>query len=78
MNDQHLVLLGEIKGEVKSLAAKTDDQTDLIRAMDARVRTLEMKGAVNGAVSGGIVSVGMALIIEAGRQWIGRGGAGHG
>lgn len=78
MNDQHLLLLGEIKGKVEGLASADETQAELLRSIDSRLRTVEQKAAVNGAVSGGIVSVGMALIIEAGRQWLGRGGPGQG
>lgn len=78
MNDQHLLLLGEIKGKVDGLASADETQADLLRSIDSRLRTVEQKAAVNGAVSGGVVSVGMALIIEVARQWVGRGGAGHG
>jgi hypothetical protein len=78
MNDQHLVLLGEIKGKVDGLASADEQHSEILRSIDSRLRTVEQKAAVNGAVSGGVVSVGMALIIEAARQWMGRGGPGHG
>lgn len=78
MNDQHLVLLGEIKGKVDGLASADEQHSEILRSIDSRLRTVEQKAAVNGAVSGGVVSVGMALIIEAARQWVGRGGAGQG
>lgn len=78
MNDQHLMLLGEIKGKVDGLANADEQHSEILRSIDSRLRTVEQKAAVNGAVSGGVVSVGMALIIEAARQWMGRGGAGHG
>ncbi len=77
MNDQHLLLLGEIKGDVKGLLASSQDQAEALKSMDQRLRTVEQKAAVTGAVSGGVVSVGMALIIAAAREWLGRGGAGH-
>ncbi len=77
MNDQQLLLLGKIDGKVDGLVEADKVQLDMLQKMDARLRTVEQQAKVNGAVSGGIVSVGMALIIEAGRQWIGRGGAGH-
>lgn len=78
INDQHLLLLGKIDGKVDGLVEADKLQLDMLQKMDARLRTVEQKAAVNGAVSGGIVSVGMALIIEAGRQWLGRGGPGQG
>lgn len=76
-NDQHLLLLGRIDGKVDGLQKASDTQLGMLQDMDARLRNVELKAHVNGAVSGGIVSVGMALIIEAARQWVGRGGSGH-
>ena len=61
MND-NLLLLGEIKGRLDHLR---NDQEVLIRnvdAIDARLRAVEIKGAISGAVTGGIVSVAIGLI----------------
>ncbi|MGE4244191.1 hypothetical protein [Ramlibacter sp.] len=82
---QELLLLGQIHGLVQSLKdgqdlqnrrmdafeKKVDDRFD---GMDSRLRTVEQKAAVMGAVSGGAMAVGTALIIEGIKQWLGRGG----
>lgn len=83
MNDntrsQELLLLGEIKGIVQGLKEGQDLQTrrmdtmqESIDKMDGRLRVVEQKAAVVGAVSGGAMSVGMALIIEGLKQWMTR------
>lgn len=86
MNDntrsQELLLLGEIKGIVQGLKDGQDLQTKRIDAMqgtienmDGRLRNVEQKSAVIGAVSGGAMSIGIALIIEGAKQFlVGRGG----
>lgn len=45
-----------------------------IGAMDKRLRAVEQKAAVIGAASGGAMSVGVALIVEGIKHWLGRGG----
>ena len=46
-------------------------------AIDKRLRVVEQKAAVAGAISGSAVSIGIALAIEGVKQWLGRGGAGQ-
>lgn len=81
------ILLGEISGKLdgvtqhltrqdQQLAAielKTDSRFD---GIDTRLRSVEQKAAVAGAISGGAISVGLALIIEGVKLWIAR-GTGH-
>lgn len=81
---QELLLLGEIKGIVQGLKDGQDVQNKrmdgletTLGGMDDRLRTVEQKSAVIGAVSGGAMSVGIALIIEGLKQWLGRGGPGN-
>lgn len=73
MLDQHLVLLGEIKGKVDAQDATMQSHGDLLQSIDSRLRTQEQKAAAAGAVSGGVVSVGIALLIEGLKTWSGRG-----
>ncbi|TXI17623.1 MAG: hypothetical protein E6Q67_12985 [Roseateles sp.] len=77
-----LMLLGEIKGLVQGLKDGQDVQTKRLDAMDtklsgmdARLRDVERKSALFGAVSGGAMSVGVALIIEGLKGWAARGGS---
>lgn len=68
MSDQQMMMLGEIKGLVKALQdgqdtlhARLETRMD---AMDGRLRSVEQRAAVGGAISGGVMGVGMALIVE--------------
>ena len=47
------------------------------KGLDDRLREVEKKAAVAGAVSGGAVAVGTALVVEGIRQFM-RGGGGLG
>ena len=72
---QELLLLGQIHGLVQALkdgqgvtngridelSKRVDTRLDSI---DSRLRKVEQKAAVAGAVSGGAMAVGTALIIE--------------
>lgn len=75
-----LMLLGEIKGLVQGLKDGQDSQAKRLDAVDAklgdmdmRLRNVETKSAVFGAVSGGAMSIGMALIIEGLKGWLHKG-----
>lgn len=73
--DENLILLGEIKGQLgqvienqknndEKLNTRLDNIDDRFDKFDARLRTVEQRAAVSGAVAGGIMSVGIALAIE--------------
>jgi hypothetical protein len=82
---QELLLLGQIHGLVQALKdgqdlsntriadleKKVDTRFD---GIDSRLRNVEQKAAVMGAVSGGAMAIGTALIIEGIKHWLGRGG----
>lgn len=75
--DQQLLMLGEIKGLVESLKTGQNQTMERLDRMDDRLRKVEQRAAVNGAVSGGIMGVGMALVVETLRSWMrstGKGG----
>jgi hypothetical protein len=82
MERDELMLLGRIdgkldgiKGHLNQQDVRMDRQDENIQKLDERVRGLEQRAAVAGAISGGAISVGIALIIEGGRQWLkGKGG----
>jgi hypothetical protein len=78
---QHLLLLGEIKGIVEGLrdgqaaaAKRFDNLDDRIDGMDTRLRAVEVRSAAFGAVSGGVMGIGMALLVEGLKEWLKRGG----
>lgn len=83
--DQHLFMLGQIHAMVQDLKAGqavTNERLDSMGAqlngrmdkMDDRLRTVEQRSAAVGAVSGGAMAVGVALLVEGLKQWVKRGG----
>ena len=88
MEKDELMLLGKMDGKLDSITAhlnRQDQRIDALdqrmeerhNAIDKRLRVVEQKAAVAGAVSGSAVSIGIALAIEGVEQWLGRGGAGQ-
>lgn len=82
---QELLLLGQIHGLVQALKDGQDLQNrrmsdfekrvdEKFDGIDTRLRTVEQKAAVAGAVSGGAMAIGTALIVEGVKYWLGRGG----
>lgn len=85
LEKEEVMMLGRIDGKLDGISAhltrqdKRMDQTDArLDAIDARLRDVEKKAAVAGAVSGGAVAVGTALIVEGLRQILRGGGPGLG
>ena len=73
-------LLGEIKGLVESLRDGQKGMQDQLLAVgqrvdkvDDRLRVVEQRSAVMGAVSGGAMAIGIQLIIESLKAWAGKG-----
>ena len=88
LEKEELRLLGKIDGKRDGITAHLSRQDKRIDELDARVdarlngidsrlREVEKKAAVAGAVSGGAVAVGTALIVEGVKQFM-RGGSGLG
>lgn len=71
MTDEHTLLLGEIKGKLDLMISSQSETNERLDKMDNRLRKVETKSALNGAISGGLVSVGVALMIEKGKSLIG-------
>lgn len=69
--DEHALLLGEIKGKLDLVIANQDAQGTKLDGLDTRLRKVETRAALNGALSGGLVSVGVALMIEKGKKMVG-------
>lgn len=66
-------LLGEIKGIVEGLRDGQVATNVRLDRMDDRLRVVEQRAAAVGAVSGGVMAVGIALITETLKGWIGKG-----
>lgn len=74
MADEHTLLLGEIKGKLDLVIDGNERTNDRLDSIDGRLRYVERKAALNGALSGGIVSIGMAIAIEKLKALTGIGG----
>ena len=75
MDSKELILLGQIDGKLDGIKEQIADQNERLAdqnerldKIDDRLRVVEQKAAVTGAISGGAISIGMALIIEGVRQ----------
>ncbi|MBO1249387.1 hypothetical protein J1777_05985 [Comamonas denitrificans] len=88
MDKDELMLLGKIDGKLDGISAHLNQQDKRIADLDARVdarlngiderlREVEKKAAVAGAVSGGAVAVGTALVVEGIKQFMRGGGLGN-
>ncbi|WP_226462679.1 hypothetical protein [Hydrogenophaga taeniospiralis] len=88
MEKDELMLLGKMDGKLDSITAhlvRQDQRIDALdqrmeerhNAIDERLRVVEQKAAVAGAISGSAVSIGIALAIEGAKQWLSRGGTGQ-
>lgn len=71
MGEDHILLLGEIKGKLDQVIESQGETKTMISNMDTRLRKVETKSAITGGLAGGIVSVGIALMIEKGKRTIG-------
>lgn len=67
---QHLLLLGQIKGTQDAHSDILQAQGTLLQSIDARLRNTEQATTKAAAVSGGVVAVGMALLIEGFKGWM--------
>lgn len=71
MNEEHILLLGEIKGKLDQVISGQAETKELVAGMDSRLRKVETRSTMLGAGAGAIVSVGIALMIEKGKRTIG-------
>lgn len=85
---QELLLLGQIHGMVQALQQGQGLQNQRMDRMekrmeehytglDSRLREVEKKAAVAGALSGGAVAVGTALVVEGLKTFMRGGGIGN-
>lgn len=62
--EETCLVLGRIEGTLTQVLTNQKEHGDTLRDMDSRLRTVETKAAMNGAVGGGVMGLGMAVIIE--------------
>lgn len=73
MERDELLLLGKIDGKVDAITAHLTRQDERFDSIDDRLRAVEQKAAVMGAMSGGAISIGIALVVEGLKQYLNRG-----
>lgn len=56
--------LGRIEGRLEGIENTQQTHGVTLTSMDTRLRTVETKAAVNGAVSGGLIATGVVIIKE--------------
>lgn len=87
LEKEELMLLGKMDGKLDGILDHLGRQDKRIDALDAkmderhkeldkRLRVVEQKAAVTGALGGTAASIGVALIVEGVKQWLTRGGSG--
>jgi hypothetical protein len=54
--------LGEISATLQGIRAEQTRQAGSLEKIDDRLRGVERKGAINGAVSGGVIAIAISLI----------------
>ncbi len=70
-NDKYTLLLGEIKGKLDALHTQVGGMDGKLDDVGKRVGRLEIKAASHGAMAGGFVAVGIAVITEKLKRTIG-------
>jgi len=63
-NDEVMFMLGQIKGQLEGM----NKRLDKVDTMDSRLRKVEQRAAINGAVTGGLMGVGVSVIAHAIRE----------
>ncbi len=62
-NDDVMRAIGQLEGKIDSVISNQHRHDLRILKLDGRMAKVETKAAINGAVSGSIVSVGIAITI---------------
>lgn len=70
-NDDHTLLLGEIKGKLDALDDRAAEQATSLRGIENRLGKLEVKSATHGALFGALSAVGVTLIVEKIKRTVG-------
>jgi hypothetical protein len=69
--DQHMLLLGEIKAKVDMNLDETKGLREDVGAIKTRLTTLETRAGTVGGMAGAVISIGVALFSEKLKRTIG-------
>lgn len=72
--NDHAFILGQIHGRLQGIEAAQTTQATALKTIDDRLRDQEVTSAKFGALSGGAVSIGIALMAESLKNWLAGGG----
>lgn len=62
--------IGQLEGKVETLCANNAEQTEEIRGLRTQVGKLDRAQARSGAVSGGVVAVGVSIMAATINHWL--------
>lgn len=63
-NKEVMFMLGEIRGQLEGM----NKRLDKVDSIESRLRHVERKSAVHGAVAGGFMSVGVTVLVQSIRE----------
>lgn len=69
--EKHGLILGEIKGKLDMMIDTQAAHGAKLDSIDGRLRHVERSSATHGALAGGVVSIGVALLIEKAKTTLG-------
>ena len=55
-------VIGNLEGKMDLVIKTQKDQVDKLDSIDGRLRKVETKAAVNGAVAGGVIATGVVIL----------------
>ena len=67
--ENRLAQVDVIANEIAAVKSHQAEHTAKLSGLDSRLRTVEVRSGVYGAVGGGAVALGVALIVERLRAW---------
>lgn len=70
--------LGRLEGIVTMLREQHQENQAELKAIRSDVTSLKVEGGKQGAVYGGLMAIGVALIIEGAKDWLKRTASGSG
>lgn len=70
--------LGRLEGIVAMLRDQHQENQAELKAIRSDVTSLKVEGGKQGAVYGGLMAIGVALIIEGAKDWVKRAASGPG
>ena len=66
--------LGRVEGKLDMVIEGQETANETMASLDERLRKVETKAAINGAVAGGLISIGLTLATEKLKATFGIGG----